>query len=412
MAEQRAPRADDIVVTGTGVVSRLGTEPSDLIAALRAGESPPFTIWDAATEHGCSCDVVGEVTAEITDEMIGIGRKPARFLGRSARLALYAARTALRAADVGTDDVAVIVGSGTGDVQTHRELEAILSQGTTRGIGPTAIPRLMASTVSANLVNVLKTTGPSMSASAACAGGAWNLLVAAQLVRDGFAEAALAGGVEVMDMHFHAGFDAMRAYNRTANQDPARASRPYAADRAGFIFGEGAGVVVLERRDRAEARAQPILGTLLGWGMSSDGQGEMVAPFEGGAARAMQSALRHSGLAPGDIEYVNTHGTSTPVGDVTEVRALRTVFGDARPLYGSTKGYTGHTVSGAGAIEAIATWAMIRDGFVAPSVNADPIDPELEDWPPVTEVLERPLSIALSNSFGFGGTNVTLALGR
>lgn len=412
MALSRTPRGDDIVVTGTGVVTRLGIEPSDLIDALRSGESPPYTVWDVATEHGCGCDVVGELKDEITNDMIEVDRKAARFIGRSARLGLYAARTAMRQAGVGADDLAVIVGSGTGDVQTHRDLEGILSQGTTRGIGPTVIPRLMASTVSANLVNVLRATGPSMSASAACAGGAWNLLIAAQCVRDGFATAALAGGVEVMDLHFHAGFDAMRAYNRSARDDMSRASRPYAADRAGFIFGEGAGIVVLERRDRAEARNQPILGTVLGWGMSSDGQGEMVAPFEGGAARSMRSALRHSGLDAADIEYVNTHGTSTPVGDVTEVRALRDVFGEHRPAYGSTKGYTGHTISAAGAIEAIATLAMIREGFLAPSVNADPIDPALEDWPPVTEVVHRPLSVALSNSFGFGGTNVTLALGR
>ncbi len=411
MAHERAPRPDDVVVTGTGVVCRLGLEPSDLVEALRKGESPPYTIWDAATEAGCSCDVAGLLATEITNEMIEVSRKEARFLGRSARFAIHAARTALRTAGVSPDNLAVIVGSGTGDVQTHREIEAVLSKGSTRGVGPTVIPKLMASTVSANLVNVLRSTGPSMSAAAACAGGAWNMLIAAQVVRDGFADAAIAGGVEVTDLHFHAGFDSMRAYNRNARQELERASRPYAADRGGFIFGEGAGIVVLERRDRAEAREQPILGTVLGWGMSSDGQGEMVAPFAGGAARAMRSALEHSGLEPADVDYVNTHGTSTPVGDVTEVEAIREVFGELKPLYGSTKGYTGHTVSGAGAIEAIATLAMLREGFVAPSVNADPLDPALEDYPPVREVLRRPLSVALSNSFGFGGTNVTLALG-
>ncbi|MEM6925950.1 MAG: beta-ketoacyl-[acyl-carrier-protein] synthase family protein [Myxococcota bacterium] len=412
MAHERAPRPDDIVVTGTGVVSRLGLEPRDLIGALRTGESPPFTIWDEATTIGCGCDVVGMVQHEITNDMIEVDRKSARFLGRSARIALYAARTALREAGIGADNLAVIVGSGTGDVQTHREIEAALVKGSTRGVGPTVIPRLMASTVSANLVNVLRATGPSMSAAAACAGGAWNTLIAAQVVRDGFADAAIAGGVEILDLHFHAGFDAMRAYNRTANQELERASRPYAADRAGFIFGEGAGIMVLERRDRAEARNQPILGTLLGWGMSSDGQGEMVAPFEGGAAKAMRAALRYADIDPADVDYINTHGTSTPVGDVTEVKALRSVFGEHRPAYGSTKGYTAHTVSAAGAIEAIATLAMLREGFLAPSVNASPLDPELEDWPPVREVTPRPLAVALSNSFGFGGTNVTLALGR
>jgi 3-oxoacyl-[acyl-carrier-protein] synthase-1 len=270
----------------------------------------------------------------------------------------------------------------------------------------------MASTVPANLATVLGATGPSFTAVAACAGGAYNLLLAAQLVESGHVESALAGGVEVADLHFHAGFDAMRAYTTGDNDRPERASRPYAADRAGFVFSEGAGVVVLETRAAAEARGAPVLGVLRGCGMSSDGTGNMVAPSPEGAELAMRRALDHAGVSPEEIDYVNTHGTSTPVGDVSEVRAMRRVLGGRHVAYSSTKGYTGHPVSAAGPIEAIFTLAMLRGGWIAPCVNAEPLDPELLDYPPVLRPETRPLRLALSNSFGFGGTNATLVLQR
>ena len=270
----------------------------------------------------------------------------------------------------------------------------------------------MASTVSANLATVLEATGPSFSASAACAGGAYNLLLASQLVESGHVDVAIAGGADVADIHFHAGFDAMRAYTTVDNDHPERASRPYAADRAGFIFAEGAGIVVLETRQHAEARGATVLGVLLGYGMSSDGTGNMVAPSPEGAELAMRRALAHAGVAPEDVDYVNTHATSTPLGDVSEVRALREVLGGRHVAYSSTKGYTGHPGSGAGAIEAIFTLAMLRGGWIAPSVNAEPLDPELASYPPVVRPESRPLRTALSNSFGFGGTNAALVLGR
>ena len=169
-------------------------------------------------------------------------------------------------------------------------------------------------------------------------------------------------------------------------------------------------MVVLETRTAAEARGATVLGVVRGWGMSSDGLGEMVAPSPDGARRAMEAALTHAELTPDAIDYINTHGTSTPVGDVSEVRAIRTVFGDRHVPYSSTKGYTGHTVSAAGAIEAIFTLAMLRDGWLAPSINAAPLDPELADYPPVMAPTSRRLQHAFSNSFGFGGTNVVLAL--
>ncbi|MBI4956121.1 MAG: beta-ketoacyl-[acyl-carrier-protein] synthase family protein [Myxococcales bacterium] len=405
--------ADDIVVTGAGVCTSVGDDLDAFLGALRQGRqlAVPFATWSVAVEHQCRCLIIGRYPGDLGDAALGIAKAEGRFMGRTARLALVAARRALAQSKVDTRDLAVVAGSGTGDVDTHLEMrDKLQATHDAKRIAPTVIPRLMASTVSANLVNVLRTTGPSFSATAACAGGAYNLLLAAQLIRSGHAKAALAGGVETSDPHFSAGFDAMRAYNSGDNDDPGRASRPYAADRGGFVFAEGAGMVVLERRVDAAARGATVLGTLVGFGMSSDGEGNMVAPATEGALAALESALRTSGVAASEIDYVNTHGTSTPLGDVSEVRALRRLFAGRRVAYSSTKGYTGHTISAAGAIEAVFTWAMLREGWVAPCIHAEPLDPELADYPPVLRPTEAKLRYALSNSFGFGGTNATLVL--
>jgi 3-oxoacyl-[acyl-carrier-protein] synthase-1 len=403
----------EVVVTGAGICCHMGDDRAAIELALREGRATPFQRWPLAVDHGAGCELIGLYPHDLTPDVLGIDKRQARFMGRASLLALRAARFALEEAGIPTRDLAVVVGSGTGDVETHREVAARLARPRgARRVSPTAIPRLMASTVSANLAAVLGTTGPSFTATAACAGGAYNLLLAAELVAHGHVEAALAGGVEVADIHFHSGFDAMRAYTGVDNERPERASRPYAGDRAGFVFSEGAGLLVLETRSAAEARGAAILGTLRGYGMSSDGTGQMVVPSPEGAELAMRRALSHADVEPEDVDYVNTHATSTPAGDVSEVRALRRLLDGRHVPYSSTKGYTGHPVSAAGAIEAVFTLAMLRGGWVAPCVHAEPLDPELADYPPVLAPESRPLSIALSNSFGFGGTNVTLVLGR
>jgi 3-oxoacyl-[acyl-carrier-protein] synthase-1 len=401
------------VVTGVGACCNLGDDVAAMAERLRTGASPAFTTWPPAVENHARCQVIGEYVGDLSDAALGISKFEARFMGRAARLALKAARAAIAQAGVDPTRFGVVVGSGTGDVETHLHIRQRLDAShDCKKVGPTVVPRIMSSTTAANLTNVLRCQGPSLTATAACAGGAYNLLIAAMLIESGHVDGAIAGGVEATDVHFHAGFDAMRAYNGEDNERPSRACRPYAADRAGFIFGEGGGVVVLESRAHAERRGATLLGAIQGWGMSSDGQGDMVAPSEDGAYRAMQCALAHAELEPGAIDYVNTHGTSTPLGDVTEVRAIRRCF-EGRPVrYSSTKPYTGHTITGAGAIEVIFTLAMLRGGWIAPSANADPLDPELVDYPPVREPTSAPLRFALSNSFGFGGTNVSLVLGR
>lgn len=414
-----ADSMDDIVVTGASVCCNMGDDPEEIEARLRSGRNIPFERWSVAAGLAARCQVIGQYHGDVSDAALGINKKLARFMGRGSRVLLRSAQGALGQSKLFEGglphlerrDVAVVVGSGTGDVETHIEVRRKLDETSdAKKVSPTVIPKLMASTVSANLVNVLRTTGPSFTATAACAGGAYNLLLASSLIKSGHVRAAIAGGVEICDTHFFAGFDAMGAYNGRDNESPDRASRPYAADRAGFIFSEGAGAVVLERRDDAEKRGAPILGVIRGFGMSSDGQGEMVAPAMSGALQSMRVALTHAGLEAEQIDYVNTHGTSTPLGDVSEVRAMRELFGSRHVHYSSTKGYTGHTISAAGVIEAIFTMMMLRGNWVAPSVNATPLDPELADYPPVTAPLDAPLRYAMSNSFGFGGTNASIIL--
>ncbi len=391
----------------------MGDDIAHVMAALRSGRNEPFTRYPEADEYGCRCRIIGMYPGALELDQLGISKQQARFMGRASLLGLRAARAALSQSGVSDERMAVVVGSGTGDVATHRQIDHVLnSTGSARRIPPTVVPRLMGSTVSANLVNVLETKGPSFTATAACATGPYNLLLGAGLIERGHADTVLAGGIEAADIHYFVGFDSMRAYNGQDNERPDRASRPYAEDRAGFIFSEGAGLVVLEARAAAEARGAEILGTLVGYGMSSDGKGSMVAPDADGAFAAMSSALSHAGVDAAAIEYVNTHGTSTPVGDLSEVRAMRRLFDGRKVPYSSIKGYTGHSVSAAGVIEAIAVWQMLREGWISPCVNADPLDPELADYPPVLAPVEQSMSMALSNSFGFGGTNVSLVLGR
>lgn len=402
---------NDIVVTGTGVCCLLGDELPKILEQLRTAKPQAFfEKWAPAVENNARCQILGMYKGDLSDAALGVPKAEGRFMGRSARIALKAARAAIAESKIDPRALAVVVGSGTGDVETITEINDKLQKThQATKVSPTVVPRLMASTVSANLANVLRTTGPSFSATAACAGGAYNVLLAAMLIQSGHAKAALAGGSEVADITFFSGFDSMRAYNGTDNDSPQRASRPYAADRAGFIFAEGAGIVILEKRKDAEARGAKILGTILGWGMSSDGEGNMVAPASEGALAAMKQAVEHAKIDPTTIDYVNTHGTSTPLGDIGEVKAIQRLL-ERHVAYSSTKAYTGHTVSAAGSIEAIFTLAMLREGWIAPALHAEPIDPELANYAPTLAPTSTKLRVALSNSFGFGGTNVTLVL--
>jgi 3-oxoacyl-[acyl-carrier-protein] synthase-1 len=404
---------NDVVVTGMGVCCHMGDNLQSILGKLREGKSEPFQRYAEAVALDARCQLIGHYEGDVSDKALGIEKSVGRFMGRSSRLALRASRIALAQAGVDAHDAGVIFGSGSGDVDAHREVAAKLEQTKSmRKVSPFVVPKIMASTVSANLVNALQAKGPSATITAACAGGAWNIAVGAMLLQTGACQRVLVGGTETIDPHFHAGFDSMRAYNGSNNDQPAIASRPYAADREGFIFSEGAGALIIERRATAAQRGAEILGVVRGFGMSSDGEGEMVAPSSDGAYRAMVAALSASGVGAEQIDYVNTHGTSTPVGDVGEVQAIRRIMDGRRVPYSSTKGYTGHTVSAAGAIEAVFTVAMLRGGWIAPCVNIETLEPKLADYAPVMRSQNADLKLAMSNSFGFGGTNITLVLAK
>lgn len=396
-----------VVVTGAGLVCHLGDDCARIEALVRQGRTLPLSRWEPPVSYEARCMLIGLYRGALRGE-----RQQTRFMGRAAHLAYHAATGALAQARLERRDVAVIVGSGTGDVDALVETWARLQHGhSTRRVSPAAVPRMMASTVSANLAAALGTVGPCFSVSAACAGGAVNIALAAELIEQGHVDVAIAGGAEAADAVFHAGFDAMRAYSG-AGATAERALCPYAADRSGFVFGEGAGIVVLESRAHARARGAPALGEIRGFGLSCNGSADMVASSADGTLAAMRRALAHAAVAPEQIDYVNTHGTGTRQGDLAEVEALRRLFGGRRVAYSSTKGYTGHTISAAGAIEAILTLAMLRDGWIAPSLGAEPLDPAFADVPPVRQPQAADLGLALSNSLGFGGTNACLVLAR
>jgi 3-oxoacyl-[acyl-carrier-protein] synthase I len=405
-APSRRASEREVVITGAGMLCHLGDDVAATCARLRAGRGEPFERWHPPIEYQSRGQLIGLYRGALVE----LDKRHKRLMGRAARLAHHAALAALTQSGIEPRGLAVVAGAGTGDVDTILDVHDTLTRShSTRRISPTAVPRMMASNVSASLSAAFGTTGPSFSIAAACAGGAIHIAMAAQLIASGHVDAALAGGAEAADVLFHAGFEAAHAYLQ-GDDDPARASRPFAADRAGFVFGEGAGMLVLETREAARARGAAILGVVRGFGMSSNGTGDMVAPSVDGTLAAMQRALRHAELAAADIDYVNVHATSTPSGDVAEVAALRQLFDGRRVPYSSTKGYTGHCISAAGAIEAILTCEMLRGGWLAPSLNAEPLDAALADYPPVLAPRSGRFRHALSNSLGFGGTNACLVL--
>ncbi len=307
--------------------------------------------------------------------------------------------------------VAVIVGSGTGDVDGICDVYDVMRErGNTKYVSPTSVPRIMASTAAANVSASLGAEGPGFAVSAACAGGAVSLCMGALLLRAGLADLAVVGGTEAANSIFHGSFEAMRAYS--ADDEVEGASRPFAADRCGFVFGEGAGILVLETRRTADARGVPALGVLAGYAMRTSHAGDIVSPSLPSAVDTMVEALANARIPAAAVGYVNAHATGTKVGDATEVQALRAAFAGRTVPYSSTKGYTGHGVSAAGAIEAILTLDMLRGGWLAASVGAAPLDAEFEDYGPILTPRKESVDFALSNSFGFGGACVSLSSWR
>ncbi|EIL86850.1 beta-ketoacyl-ACP synthase I [Rhodanobacter sp. 115] len=398
-----------VVVTGMGIVSCLGNLPATVARALRDGRSGIRAIPEYV-ERGLRSHVAGVPEIDLD---VAIDRKLKRFMGDAAAYAYVAMRSAIADAGLLLEQVrhpriGVIAGSGGGSAQWQIETGDILREKGVRKIGPCMVPRTMCSTVSATLATTFGILGLSYSISAACATSAHCIGAAADLIRHGAQDVMFAGGGEEEHWGMTAQFDAMGALSSHHNATPARASRPYDTRRDGFVIAGGGGMLVLEEYEHARARGARIHAELVGYGVTSDGA-EMVAPSGEGAVRCMQMAMASVDTP---IDYLNTHGTATPLGDIVELNAVRSVFGDAVPPLSSTKALTGHSLGAASVHEAIYSLLMLNGGFVAGSAHIDELDPRAEGFPIVRESRAAKLATVMSNSFGFGGTNASLVFAK
>lgn len=404
-----------VVVTGLGIVSPIGNDPQSVSAALRNGTSGLSSVPEYI-EKDFRSHVAG--VPQIDLEAV-IDRKLKRFMGDAAAYAYVAMRDAI--ADAGLDDAqvrhprtGVIAGSGGASARWQIETGDLQRSKGSRKVGAFLVPRTMCSTVSASLATAFGIRGVSYSISAACATSAHCIGAAADLIRHGAQDIVVAGGGEELHWGMSVQFDGMGALSSGYNDKPQRASRPYDAHRDGFVIAAGGGMLVLEDYEHAKARGARIHAELVGYGVTSDGA-DMVAPNGEGAVRCMRMALAGfaaDGKPVDTIDYLNTHGTSTPLGDIVEVQAVREVFGDAMPPMSSTKALTGHSLGAASVHEAIYSLLMLRDGFIAASANIETLDPRAEGFPIVRETRDAALRTVMSNSFGFGGTNAALVFAK
>jgi len=401
-----------VVITGIGVVSSIGSDAAEVAASLREGRSGIVFAPDFA-EHGFRCQIYGKPTADIVGL---VDKRVRRFMGDGAAWNYIAMTQAisdagLTEAEVSNERTGLIMGSGGPSTRALFEAhKTVIEKGNTRRIGPFAVPKAMSSTNSATLATPFKIKGVNYSITSACSTSAHCIGNGVEQIQWGKQDIVFAGGGEELDWTLSCLFDAMGAMSSKFNDTPERASRAFDRDRDGFVIAGGAGVVVLEELERAKARGATIYAEVTGYGATSDGF-DMVAPSGEGAVRCMRQAIATIGERR--IGYINTHGTSTPVGDQKEVAAMREVFGDDHPKFSSTKSLTGHSQGATGVQEVIYCLLMLAGDFIAASANVDNLDPEFEGAPVVTARLDNAgLDTVISNSFGFGGTNCTLALSR
>jgi len=404
-----------VAITGIGIVSSIGNNVSEVTNSLRNGTSG-IVAAPEYTELGFRSQVHGNVKLDVADH---VDRKQLRFMGEGAAYAVLAMEQAI--VDAGLEDHQVSnersgLVAGSGGPSTANLLAAfdITREKGPKRIGPYMVPRCMSSTVSACIATFFKIRGINYSISSACSTSAHCITAGADAIRSGSQDIVFAGGGEELHWTLSVLFDAMGAMSSKYNETPELASRPYDADRDGFVIAGGGGMVVLEDMDHAVARGAKIYAELVGYGANSDGA-DMVAPSGEGAVRCMELALAgfDGNKLTDKVDYINAHGTSTPVGDVKELDAVRTVFGPRGhlPVVTSTKSLTGHSLGATGVQEAIYTIIMMQNKFIAASANIHTPDPAIGDIPVAqTRMDDFSINLALSNSFGFGGTNATLAL--
>jgi 3-oxoacyl-[acyl-carrier-protein] synthase I len=399
-----------VVVTGLGIVSSIGNNANEVLASLREAKSGVVAAPEYA-ELGFRCQV--HAAPQIEWEPL-VDRRAARFLSPGLAYAHIAMEQAIADSGLGETEVSnertgLIVGSGGPSTSIIVQAAATTKEKGPKRIGPFAVPKAMSSGPSAVLSTWFKIRGINYSISSACATSAHCIGAGAEQIAWGKQDVVFAGGVEDIDWSMSNMFDAMGAMSSNFNATPDKASRAYDKDRDGFVIAGGAGIVVLEEYERAVARGAKIYAEVTGYGANSDGY-DMVAPSGEGAERCMKIALEMAGNPR--IDYLNPHGTSTPVGDSKEMGAVRNVFGDDLPMISSTKSLTGHSLGAAGAQEAIYCLLMMDNDFAAESAHIENLDPEFEGMPILRKRHDGPLKHVMSNSFGFGGTNGTLILSK
>jgi 3-oxoacyl-[acyl-carrier-protein] synthase-1 len=400
-----------VVVTGLGIVSSIGNNANEVQASLHDARSG-ISFSDSFAEHGFRCQVWGAPTL---DPSAMIDRRAMRFLSQGAAWNHVAMDQAI--ADAGLDEsditnerTGIVMGSGGPSTRTIVEAaETTLKNGSPKRIGPFAVPKAMSSTASATLATWFKIHGVNYSISSACSTSAHCIGNGYELIQWGKQDIVFAGGHEDLDWTMSDLFDAMGAMSSKFNDRAPTASRAYDANRDGFVIAGGAGVLVLEELEHAKARGAKIYAEVVGYGATSDGH-DMVAPSGEGAVRCMRQALA---TVSTPVDYINTHGTSTPVGDSKEMGAIREVFGEEMPHITSTKSLTGHSLGAAGVQESIYSILMMQGGFIGESAHIETLDPEFEGMPIVRKRIDAAkIDTVLSNSFGFGGTNATLVFQR
>lgn len=399
-----------VVITGMGIVSCLGNDKKAVLESLRQGTSG-IRAKDEYAEMGLRSQVAGVVDIDLESL---IDRKALRFMGNAAAYAYVAMHQAIEDAGlpeelVSSPRTGIIAGSGGASSSNEVAAADRLREKGVRRLSPFLVTRIMSNTVSACLATPFKIRGLNYSVSSACSTSAHCIGCAMEQIQLGKQDIVFAGGAEEEHWTLSMHFDAMRAISTKYNDSPERASRPYDADRDGFVVSGGGGIVVVEELEHALGRGATVYAEVVGYGATSDGA-DMVAPSGEGAVRCMRQAL---GDSAEPIEYINTHGTGTPVGDIVELNAIAEVFGEERPFISSTKSLSGHALGAAGVHEAIYCLLMMENEFIAPSVNIERMDEGAHGFPIVQEPKDGiPLNRVMSNSFGFGGTNASLVFRR
>lgn len=394
-----------VAVTGMGIVSCLGNDldtVADALKNLKAG----IAVNEEQVELGFRSQISGKIDIDTSEH---IDRKTLRFMGDAAAYAYIAMDRAIQDSGLSEDQVSndksgIIMGSGGTSCASQVECADIIRTKGVKRAGPYRVTQIMGSTASACLATPFKIKGVNYSISSACATSSHCIGNGVELIQSGKQDIIFAGGGEESHWNLTGSFDAMGALSSKYNDNPETASRPYDATRDGFVISSGSGCLVLEEWEHAKARGAKIYAEIVGYGATSDGY-DMVAPSGEGAIRCMKQAMA---TVDGDIDYINTHGTSTPVGDTAELNAIKATFPDKVPMISSTKALSGHSLGAAGVHEAIFSLIMMDRGFVSGSAHIEELDPDAEGLPILRETVEKPVERIMSNSFGFGGTNACL----